>query len=172
MMKSRFVTLSSMVVLAALSRLMPHPWNFTPIAAIALFGGAKFENLRHAFVVPFAAMILSDLFLGFHLTMWFVYPAFAVIILLGASLKHKENISSVFLTTVGGSVIFFVISNFGSWVFDPFYTKDFSGLVSCYYRGLPFLRHTFMGDLFYVGILFGCFAYLEKRHPQLQYQPQ
>jgi hypothetical protein len=172
MMKPRFLTLSSMIVLAALSRLMPHPWNFTPIAAIALLGGAQFENSRHAFMVPFAALILSDVVLGFHSTMLFVYPAFGVIILLGTALKNNRNVSSVFFTTVGSSLLFFFITNFGSWVFDPFYTKDFSGLVSSYVRGLPFLRHTFLGDLFYVGILFGSFVFLEKRHPRLKYQPQ
>lgn len=171
MMKPRFATLFVMILLAALSRLMPHPWNFTPIAAMALFGGAQFENTRHAFLVTFAALIVSDLLLGFHSTMLFVYPAFALTIFIGSGLKKSQGASSVFFAAVGSSLLFFFITNFGSWVMDPFYTKDFSGLLTSYVRALPFLRNSFMGDLFYTGVLFGSFSFLAKRLPQLQLQP-
>ncbi len=171
MMKPRFLTLAGVIFLAALSRLMPHPWNFTPIAALALFGGAQFEKTGHAFLVTFVALIVSDMFLGFHSTMFFVYPAFALTIFLGVSLKKNHAASSVFLSAVGSSLLFFFITNFGSWVTDPFYTKDFSGLLTSYLRGLPFLRNSLMGDLFYTGVLFGSFAFLAKRLPQLQVQP-
>ncbi len=169
MFNPRFLTLSSMILLAALSRLMPHPWNDTPIAAMALFGGAHFEKTSAAYFVAFAALFLSDLFLGFHSTMLFVYVGFGLTVFLGTALKHNRTLMAVPMSAVASSLLFYLITNFGSWLTDPMYTKTLSGLLQSYLAGLPFLRNGLLGDLFYSGLLFGSFAWAQRRLPQLQF---
>src|SRR5687767_5934326 len=99
----RFLFFSTLVILAALTRFLPHPPNFTPIGGIALFGGAYFLNKKWAFVVPLSAMLISDLFIGFHSTMWAVYLSFFIISLVGLQIKNKIGVPSVLAGAVGAS---------------------------------------------------------------------
>lgn len=168
MKNPRFLTLTSMIAIAALSRLIPHAWNFTPVAAMALFGGAQFSKRREAFLVPLAALFLSDLILGFHSTMLAVYLCFAITVLIGRQMHGHISVGSVVGGSLISSVMFFVVTNFACWLTMAEYTKDLSGLGFCYTQALPFFRNTLLGDLVFNGVLFGSFAWSQKTFPQLR----
>ncbi len=164
---TKFWTLSIIVLAAAFARLVPHPPNFAPIAAIALFGGVYFDNKKLAFIIPFAAMILSDIFMPLHSTMWAVYLSFALIVLIGFSLREKKKVKNIILASIASSVLFFVITNFGVWLSFKMYPMNLTGLAECYIAAIPFFHSTLFGDLFFVGIMFGLFEILKARLPQL-----
>lgn len=145
------------VILAAALRLIPHPANFTPIGALALFGGAKL-NLRQALIFPFLAMIISDIFLGYHSTIFWVYGSFLLITLIGRFIKNKVNFKNFVVASFLSSVLFFVVTNFGVWASTNMYPKTLEGLITCYIMALPFFQGTFLGDLFYNGLFFGAFS--------------
>ena len=162
-----FIILTGMVLAAAFVRLIPHPPNFAPIAAMALFGGAYFTKKWAAFLIPLAALFLTDLIIGFHGTMWAVYLSFILIVMLGMMMIKKKKMSNIFLASVSSSVLFFVISNFGVWLTGPYYSKDIAGLSACYTAAIPFFHYTLLGDLFFVGILFGAYELAKAKIPQV-----
>ncbi|MEZ5056063.1 MAG: DUF6580 family putative transport protein [Saprospiraceae bacterium] len=171
---------SCLVLLAALSRLLPHPPNFTPIGGMALFGAAYFGRKSFALVIPFVALWISNLILdnvvygqyydGF---VWFsnpmVFVSFAAIVLLGWFMLKKQSVTNILGSSLAASVLFFLISNFGTWLSDigNLYTNDIAGLITCYVAGLPFFWNTLAGDLFYVGVLFGSWQFISQKYPQL-----
>ncbi len=163
MLKPRLLVLLSMVFAAAMSRLIPHPPNMTSIAAVALFGGAYFSDKRLAFAVPLAALFLSDLVLGLYRHMEVVYLSFALVVLIGAGLQRRRTAPFVAGAAVLSSALFFAITNFGVWVFEPLYPKTVAGLIGCYVAAIPFFWNTLTGDLLYTFVLFGGFALLEKQ---------
>ncbi len=179
---TRFSTLVAIVVLAAMARFIPHPFNFTPIAAIALFGGAYFTKRWQALFVPMAAMLLSDTILeittgwGFHSGMVVVYAAFTLVSVVGMVMLKNVNPARVVSSSLISSLIFFLITNFAflypeSAVADQSlgtYPHNFSGIVSSYIAGLPFLKNQILGDLFFSGLLFGGFALLQRRFEALK----
>ncbi|MBM2814493.1 MAG: hypothetical protein HW421_1255 [Ignavibacteria bacterium] len=167
MFNTRFISVSGLILLAALSRLMPHPDNVTPVTAIALFGGAYFSKKIFAFIVPLAAMLASDLLLGFHVAMPGVYLSFAIIVLIGFSLQNKTNVRNILLSTLAGAVIFFIISNFALWAFGTWYPHSWTGFIECYAMALPFFRNSIVGDLAYSGVIFGCYALVMRYSPSL-----
>lgn len=139
---------------AAFLRVLPHPPNFAPIAALALFGGVYLPK-KLALVLPILAMILSDIFLGFHDTIVFVYLSFLATIAIGFWLKKKKNFKNILFASLGSSVLFFLVTNFGVWLVSGMYSKDLSGLINSYFLALPFFRNTILGDIVYTGIFFG-----------------
>jgi hypothetical protein len=149
---------STFILAAALSRLLPHPDNFTPIAAMALAGGVYLEK-RFALIIPIAALVISDFFIGFHNTILFVYGSFVLIGLLGLWLKSHKRILPVLATAFVSSMLFFVITNFGVWLTGGgwFYPKNLQGLAECYLMAIPFFRNTLAGDMVFTGVLFGLF---------------
>lgn len=149
-----------MIVLGAFSRLIPHPANFAPIAALALFGGANFKK-GWEYIIPIAAMLLSDIFLGFHSTMLYVYGSFFLIILIGKLLENKKTAPYIFSASLISSVLFFLVTNFGVWASTTMYVKNFSGLMNAYAMGIPFFRNTLLGDLFYTFSFFYGFRYFD-----------
>ena len=163
----RFLVITGMILGAAAFRLIPHYPNFTPIAAMALFGGAYFTNKKTAFVVPFAAMLLSDLVLGFHATIWAVYLGFALIVMIGFMLRQKVKITNVFLAAVSSAVLFFVITNFAFWATGLMYPLTFSGLLESYVAAIPFFNYSLLGDLVYTGAMFGLFELAQTKFPAL-----
>lgn len=165
--KPRFFTVLLMVLTAAALRLLPHYPNFTPVAAMALFGGAYFSNKKIAFLIPISAMLISDLILGFHSTMWAVYLSFALIVMIGLSLKKSKKISSIFLASISSSVLFFIITNFAVWISGGIYPLNILGLGECYTAAIPFFHYTMLGDLFYVGVFFGAFEFMQYKFPVL-----
>ncbi len=135
--------------------------NFTPIAAMALFGGV-YLNKKYALVVPLLAMLVADYFIGFY-NIWLlvsVYGSFALIGLIGLWLKNNKTTANVIGASLTGSVLFFLITNFAMWAVQPLmahyiYPQSLQGLVDCYTMGLPFFKNTIAGDLFYTGSMFG-----------------
>jgi hypothetical protein len=162
----RFLFVGSLILMAAISRILPHPDNFTPVAAIALFGGAHFSR-KYAILLPILAMLISDLFLGFHSTMWAVYLSMAIIGGIGMLMAQNLNVAKVFGATLIGSILFFLITNFAFWYGASFYPQNISGLIACYEAGIPFFRNTMLGDFCYSGILFGSFYFAKQRYAQL-----
>lgn len=169
-----------LVFVASISRLFPFIPNFQPIMGIALFAGAIFSNnKKFAFLIPISAMLLSDVllslfserlfgyYIGFHDTMFFVYLAFALIIMLG--MKTNENsISSILLNSVAGAIIFFIVTNLAVWMFGiginnlP-YEKSLNGLIACFAAALPFFKNTLISSVFFSSALFGAY-YLGERY--------
>jgi hypothetical protein len=152
-----------LIVLAAASRLLPHPPNFAPVAAIGLYAGA-YTSRRAGLIVPFAALLLSDLVIGFYhpVSMGMNYLAFAACLALGAGwLSGGRSIPRVAGAVVASSVAFFAISNFGMWA-SGYYPRTWAGLVECYTAALPFFRNTFASDAIYSAALFGGHALLAR----------
>ncbi len=164
---SRFWLLSIMILAAAFTRLIPHPPNFTAVGAMALFGGAYFSEKKFAFIVPMIAMLLTDLIIGFHNGMLSVYLSFVIIVGVGIVLSRNIKFKNVVAASLFSSILFFVLTNFQMWVQSPLYAKNISGLIACYVAAIPFFHHTIIGDLVFVGSLFGLFAVLQSKFPQL-----
>ncbi|MEZ5197347.1 MAG: DUF6580 family putative transport protein [Bacteroidales bacterium] len=163
----RVVFIVGVVLFGAFMRLMPHWPNFTPILAMALFGGAYFGKKHLAFIIPLAAMLVSDLFLGFHQWMLAVYVSFALVVGIGLLLQSRIKVGTVLLASIASSLLFFIITNFAMWIGSPFYSQNFAGLIQCYTAALPFLNTGILGDLFYSGVFFGGFYLAQQRFPKL-----
>lgn len=137
-----------------LMRFLPHPANVAPIAAMALFGGV-YLNKKQAVLLPVVVMLISDLFLGFHKVMPFVYGSFLIASFIGMRLRGKVGTKGVLGSALLSSLIFYVVTNFGVWLTSGMYEMTFLGLVKCYALAIPFFRNTLMGDLFYTVMMFG-----------------
>jgi len=148
-----YIAVFAIALGAVLARLIPHIPNVAPIAALALFSGMKLPNWK-GFFIPLIAMLISDYFLGFHATMPFVYGSFFLIGGIGYMLR--KNISPLYigLGSFAGSVLFFLITNFGVWMTSSMYEKSIQGLIHSYVMGLPFFRNTILGDIFYTTLFF------------------
>ncbi len=179
MLNVRFFTILGIILTAAAIRLLPHPPNVTPIAAMALFGGVYFNSRRAAFLVPLAAMYLGDIFLGFfvydfgwfHLLMPFVYAGFTVTVCLGLSIRRRLTPLTVGGAALAGSVLFFILTNFGVWLVGSWYPKTPAGLLSCYIAAIPFFRNMLAGNAVYTLIFFGGFAVAQRYLPVLREEP-
>ncbi len=166
----RFQALVSITLAAAVMRLLPHPYNFTPIAWMALVGGAYFRDRRVAFAVPLIAMFASDLVLastvyGFSALKYMptVYFAFGLTVLLGRLLGPRCSALRVGSASVGAAVLFYLITNFGVWTGGTLYPLTWEGLVACYVAAIPFLRNAILGNAFFAIVLFGGFALAQRR---------
>lgn len=138
-------------------RLIPHPANFAPIAALALFGGV-YLNKKYALGIPILAMLISDFIIGFYSpwVMFSVYGCFFVMGLLGLWLRNHKKVVFIFGASLAGSVLFFLVTNFAVWAIPhSLYPHTLQGLFYSYIMGLPFFKNTLLGDLFYVGAMFG-----------------
>lgn len=164
------VALTVLIVLAALSRLLPHPFNFTPIEAMALFGGAYYANRALSIAVPLLAMLLADFFLGFHSGMPVIYGAIVLISILGFALRGKVTVLRVASFGLVGATLFFLITNFAVWLEGSMYPMNASGLLACYVAGIPFFHWQLAGVAVYGVLLFGGFALLRSNMPALKSQ--
>ena len=166
-MNTRLVTLTLIIFAIALFRLIPHPPNISPVAAMALFGGAFFTDRRVALLVPFLALLLSDLVLGLHDTMVYVYAGFALTVAIGCWVGRNPKATRVSAAVIASSLLFFLITNFGTWVTSGLYPLTAEGLVQAYVAGLPFLQNSLIGNIVFTALLFGGFALLQRRFPAL-----
>ena len=162
MMNIRLSVLLLLIFAAAMYRLVPHVPNVSPLAAMALFGGVYFADRRLAFAVPFGALLLSDLVIGLHASLPFVYLAFAAMVLMGIWLNARLNLVNLAGATLASSVLFYLVTNFGSWLSHDMYPLTMEGLMQSYAAGIPFFRNTVLGDVFFVAIMFGGYALLKK----------
>lgn len=147
-----------LIAMGAVLRFIPHAPNFAPIAAIALFSGVYLRK-RFAFILPIAAMLISDYFIGLYSwkIMLSVYLSFALVGLIGTQIRKRKTVYTVIGGTLLGSVFFYLITNFAVWAFGTLYPHTWPGLLQCYVTAIPFFRNTVLGDAFYVGVLFGTY---------------
>lgn len=158
----RIILPGLLILIGVFARLVPHPANFAPITAIALFGGMYLPK-KYAFVLPLVAVFLSDLWLGFDFSsMWAVYGSFLLSGVIGLYIRQNKSVSIVITGTVFASVLFFLITNFAVWWGTNMYSKDWVGLINCYIAGIPFYRNTLMGDIFFTTILVGGYELIIK----------
>jgi hypothetical protein len=181
MNKKTFYIIAGFIIFAALSRILPHAYNFTPLGAIALFGAAYFKDKKWALIIPIAALWVSDLILNnvmysayYEGFAWFtggfiyIYGSIAMIVVLGYYLLKKISIGRVVGGALGASLIFFIVSNFGVWVSSPMYPLSAEGLIACYTAAIPFFHNTLAGNLIYCGVLFGGYEWMKSSFPSLQ----
>ena len=166
--RARLLALLAAIFAAAAMRLLPHPPNFSPIAAVALFSGAYLSKRAIAFVAPFAALLLSDLFLGFYPELAFVYLSVAATVLIGWAISKRKSAGRVAVAALASSVLFYLVTNFGVWLIMDYYPKTLAGLAACYVAAVPFFQNTLAGDLFFTALLFGGFALTERAVPRLR----
>ncbi len=153
-----FLIASVLILIGVSLRFLPHPPNFSPILAIALFGGVYFRK-KIAFILPLAIIIISDIFIGYYEVnlMIIVYGSFLICVVLGFWLKKHKKWYTVLGSSLLAALIFFFLTNFAVWIFTPWYAKTLSGLIQCYLMALPFFRNTIFGNLFYVTVFFGAY---------------
>ncbi len=161
-MHARLITIITIIATLAVFRLLPHPPNVSPVAAMALFGGVYFSDKRVAFIVPFVALLLSDLFIGLHNSMLFVYAGFALTVMAGMWCQKNRGVTRLMLATVGASFVFFLLTNLGAWLTSGLYARTPDGLMQAYVAGIPFFQNSLLGNLVFVTIIFGGFAVLQK----------
>ncbi len=154
-----------LILLAAALRIAPHPWNFTPVGAMALFSGAVLKDRRLAFLFPLLALFLGDIFIGFHKLVPMVYASFFISVAIGLWLRDRRTIPRISLATLLGATQFFLVTNFAVWWLLNSYPKTASGLAACYFAGIPFFWNTLAGDVVYSALLFGGFALAEHFFP-------
>jgi hypothetical protein len=162
------MALTGMVLLVAMTRLIPHPPNVTPVAAMALFGGAFLVRRKLAYLLPLAAMLLSDVVLGVTLygkavlfSQPVVYGCLLATVALGKLIRDRRSPLNVGVVTLASSVLFFAVTNFSVWASGHMYPNTWAGLESCYIAAIPFFRNSLAGDMAFAAVLFGGFALLE-----------
>lgn len=149
-----------LVVVAAASRVIPHPWNFTPMIAVALFGGARISKSWLAAVGVLGCLALGDIALGDfpYPGMIWVYGAMLLVVLLGRTLRSRTSILAALVTALGAGALFFVITNFAVFVGTNLYPHTVAGLGECYVAAIPFYRNQIVADVVFSGALFGIHA--------------
>jgi hypothetical protein len=158
----------ALVVLCAAARLLPHPWNFTPLMAIGLFSGYQARNAATGILVTLSALALSDLVLGFDRGFWFVYAAALVAVLFGRITRNRGAVA-IAAGALGSSLAFFLITNFMVWASGRMYPITTAGLAACFTAAIPFYQNQVAGDAFYTLALFGGYALLKRSfHPAHQ----
>ncbi len=170
MNKTKLLIIVAIIGVAALFRFLPHPPNFVPLTAIALFAGAYITDKRLAFIIPIGAMFISDVVIGFHSTMLFVYASLIAMVGIGMLLQNRKRVAPIAIATISGSILFFIVTNFGVWTMGTMYPKTIEGLISCYVAAVPFFRNALTGDIVYVTLLFGSYALAQRWVPVLRTQ--
>jgi hypothetical protein len=157
--KNRHLNLAAalcLVLIAASFRVLPHPANFAPVAAIAIFGGAILPR-KLALWIPLLAMVISDAIIGFHPLIFLTWGCYAFIAWASSAWLKKPNLLKGLSITFAGSIFFYLVTNFGVWAMSGMYNHTWSGLFQCYYMALPFFRNTILSDLIYTASLFGIY---------------
>ena len=160
-LKNYFLPISLILVLS-FSRLIPHPWNFTPVLATGIFAGFYFRQFYFSLFIVIFSMFLGDLFLGFHSTMFFTYISLVVAVILGLYIKHFK-FSEILFSGLLSSVCFFIITNFGAWLTLEMYEKNFSGLLQSYTLAIPFFHNTLISTFLYLILLKLLFDFIIRK---------
>jgi len=146
-----------LIALAALLRVLPHPANFAPVAAVAIFGGSILPR-RLAVLVPLLAMMFSDAIIGFHNLIPLTWGCYVLIALTSSHWLRKPSLRRGAIITLSGSTLFFIVTNFGVWAWSSMYAHTWNGLALCYTMALPFFRNTLLSDMLYTSMLFALYA--------------
>ncbi len=158
----------AIIALAAALRIAPHPWNFTPVGAMALFSGAIIRDRRLAFLFPMLTLFAGDIFIGLYKVMPIVYASFLVSVAIGFWLRNRRTVARITTATLLGAIQFFLVTNLAFWTFENSYPHTRAGLLACYVAGIPFFWNTLAGDTVYALLLFGGFALAERVFPALR----
>lgn len=176
--QSNLIAIFTFIAVAAITRMLPHPPNFTPLMAMALFGGAYVSDKKWAYILPLLAMLVSDFglqvmywshlreFAGFHSGMIWVYGAMLGIAFLGTNLRNNVKVGSLAATGLAASAWFFIITNLGVWA-SGMYGYSAAGLGACYVSALPFFHYTLLGNVVFITALFGGFELAKRQFPKL-----
>jgi hypothetical protein len=164
----RFLIVLCFIVFAAVVRIVPHPWNFTPVGAMALFSGAKIGRSWKAFLFPLTALFCGDLFVGLYRLMPIIYLSFCLSVLIGIAFRKRQTLKPLSIATFLGAAQFFLITNFAIWAWGTTYPHSLAGLTSCFTAGIPFFGNTLASDAFYAFLMFGGFAIVERLSPALR----
>ena len=151
-----------LILVLSFSRLIPHPWNFTPVLAVGIFSGFYFKQFYLGLFIVIVSMFLGDLYLGFHSTMFFTYISLAVAVILGLYIKHFK-FTEILVTGLTSSICFFLITNFGAWLTLEMYEKNLAGLFQSYVMAIPFFHNTLISTLLYLAILKLLFSFSVKK---------
>jgi hypothetical protein len=165
---ARVAFIVGMILFAAILRVVPHPWNFTPVGAMALFSGAVMRNRLTAFVFPLLALFAGDLFLGLHVLMPVIYASFLLNIVIGFGLREGRTVARLGGAVLLGAIQFFLVSNLGVWWFLNSYPRTAPGLLACYEAAVPFFWNTLAGDALFSGLLFGALYLAERAYPAMR----
>jgi hypothetical protein len=177
---TRTLVLAAVAAVAVLARLLPHPSNFAPVTAAAVFAAVTFRSGRAAVLVPLAALLVSDLIRevlfragyadrwGLYPGLWAIYAAVAAVVLAARLARGTRSPAVIAGVTLGGSCLYFVLSNLAVWAVWDLYPKTPDGLVACFAAAVPFFRTALLGDCFYAAVLFGGWALAEARVPALR----
>ncbi len=153
-----FVLAIGLIIVAAVTRFIPHPFNFTAVGAIALFSGAVVKDKRLAFLIPISVLLFTDMIIGLHFSMFPVYTCFAFTVFMGIIIQSKQNIISIAFASLVSSLVFFLITNLPFWYWNlGLYPMNISGTMESYKMAIPFFKNQLVGDLFYNSMLFGLF---------------
>lgn len=159
----RFTIATGLILIAALTRLIPHQPNFTPVLGMAVFAAAVlYSKTWMKFVIPLTAMFLTDLFLGIDSVMIFTYGSVGLIIAGSALILRKITFARVLSVSLMAAVVFFAVTNFGCWLMFDMYSHSLAGLATCYQMAIPFFRNTLLSTLISTGVLFGMYYMLEN----------
>ena len=179
--KKHITLITGVILLLGISRLIPHPYNFTPLGGMAILGAAYFPSTIWKYVVPIVAFYISDLLVtnvlysGFYADQGFVwfsshmvwtYGATISIVLVSSVILRRKNFKNILGASVLGAILFFAISNFGSWIADPIYPKTISGLITAYVAGIPFFPATLASTVLYAALGYGVIEYGSARITQ------
>ena len=152
----------AMMVLGACARLLPHPWNFTPLIAIGLYAGSQARFATTGVVATLSALALSDAVMGFYSGFWYVYEAALIPVVLGRLIRNRNGVVAIAAAALGSSVSFFLVTNFMVWATGSLYPHTTVGLATCFAAGIPFFQNQLLGDAFYTVALFGGHAVLSR----------
>lgn len=165
MNNKKHLTIAALILFAVISRLMPHPFNFTAIGALALFCGSVFTNKKLAFIVPAIAMLVTDAMIGFHASMIPVYLCFSLAVLIGIKMIKQVSMITVPAASIISSIVFFLVTNLPFWYADlSLYPLNWKGTMESYTAALPFFANQIAGDLFYSATFFGAYILLKQKY--------
>ena len=149
-----------LIIVGILLRFAPHAPNFTPVAAIAIFGGA-YLNKKYALIVPLILMVITDSFLGLHNVVLFTWGGFILVALLGMWLRKNKGIMRILSVSIASAILFYIVSNFGVWLMG-WYPMNLKGLIDCYVLAIPFLRTFTLATLVYTAVFFGIYELIAR----------
>jgi predicted Fe-S protein YdhL (DUF1289 family) len=158
-----------LILILTLSRILPHAPNFTPVIAVAIMSGYLFSNIKHCFLIVLFSMLVTDFFLGFYNNMIFVYGSLFLITFIFYKISKKISLKNLFIYSFVGSVIFFIVSNFGVWALGSIamngipYEKSLGGLIECYFYAIPFFGNTFISTIIFSYSAFGASYIFDKK---------
>ena len=153
----------TLILVLAFSRLIPHPPNFTPIIAMAVMSGFFFRNIYLSLTTLFISMLLADIFIGFYNNMLFVYLSLLLISIIFFKINYKINYKNLLIFAFTGTLIFYLISNFGVWAMGSLYEKNMNGLINCYFLAIPFFKNSIISTIIFSYATFFAKNYMEKK---------